>query len=107
MVIRGRGQAVTVTASADVLRGFAVGVTPADAPTVAEPPVSDQSTPTPTPTAVPTDSPTPTATVTSTATATQMPTATPTPTAGGGPGFGPVVALAALLAGAALALRRR
>jgi iron complex transport system substrate-binding protein len=100
-------QAVTVTASADVLREFAVGVTPADAPTVAEPPVSDQSTPTPTPTAVPTDSPTPTATVTSTATATQMPTATPTPTAGGGPGFGPVVALAALLAGAALALRRR
>lgn len=98
-------QTVTVTASMDVLRGFAVGVAPADTAPVTAPAAPDQ--PTPTPTAVPTASPTPTATAAPTATPAPDPTATPTPTAGGGPGFGPAAALAALLAGALLALRRR
>ncbi|MFB6168751.1 MAG: ABC transporter substrate-binding protein [Haloferacaceae archaeon] len=100
-------QTVTVSASMDVLRDFAVGVAPADAAPATEPAAPDQ--PTPTPTAVPTASPTPTATPTPTAapTATPTPDPTTTPTAGGGPGFGPVAALAALFAGALLALRRR
>jgi iron complex transport system substrate-binding protein len=100
-------QTVTIAASSDVLTGFAVGVAPA--PTATEPSTPDQ----PTPTAVPTASLTPTATATPSPTATPAPsptaTATPssTPSAGGAPGFGPVAALAALLAGALLALQRR
>lgn len=98
-------QTVTVTASMDVLRDFAVGVASTDTPPAPEPSTPDQSTATPT--AVPTTSPTPTATATASPTPTATSTASPTPTAGGGPGFGAVAALTALLAGALLALRRR
>jgi len=75
--------------------------------------------PTPTPTATPTATPEPTVTATTTATATPTATpeptvtatttatATPTPTEGGGAGFGPAVALVALLAAALVARRRR
>ncbi|MFB6080270.1 MAG: PGF-pre-PGF domain-containing protein [Haloferacaceae archaeon] len=55
-----------------------------------------------TPTATPTETATTTATTTGTATATSPPS-TETPTQGGGPGFGPVPAVVALLAAAALA----
>jgi PGF-CTERM protein len=59
-------------------------------------PAADE-TPTPTPTPTPTLTPTPTPTA----------TATPIPTSGLGPGFGPVVALGALLIVAGLRRRRR
>jgi iron complex transport system substrate-binding protein len=99
-------QTVTVTASAETLRDFAVGVVPADTAPTTEPTAPDR--PTPTPTAVPTASPTPTAVPTASPTPTTPDaTRTPTPTAGDGPGLGPVAALAALVAGALVALRRR
>jgi len=61
-------------------------------------------TPTSTATATPTATPEPTATATPEPTATATPTATPTstPTEGGGDGFGPLVALLALLVVSAL-----
>ena len=96
-------QTVTITASSDVLAGFAVGVAPAatEASSPATPAPTATATPAPTATATPapTETPEPTATAT--------PTATSSPTADGGPGFGPVAALAALVAGALVALRRR
>jgi iron complex transport system substrate-binding protein len=100
-------QTATVTASADGLPAFAVGVAPAE-PAATSTPASTatpaQVEPTATPTAAPTASPTATPTATASPTATPAPT--PTPTTGGGPGFGPVAAVAALAA-TALLLRRR
>lgn len=58
-------------------------------------PTAAESTATPTETATPTATPSPTAT----------PTSSPTPTEGGGPGFGPVVAVLAVIALAVVARR--
>ncbi|AZH27179.1 PGF-CTERM sorting domain-containing protein [Haloplanus aerogenes] len=72
--------------------------TPTARPTpTATPTPTPTATPTPTPTATPTESPTPHPPDT------PEPTATPTPTEGGGAGFGPLVALLALLALTAVA----
>jgi len=78
------------------------------------PTATDSPTPTPTPTPTATDSPTPTPTATDspTPTPTATPTATPTPTetpvstGDSGVGFGPVVALLAVLAVAVTAVGR-
>jgi PGF-pre-PGF domain-containing protein/PGF-CTERM protein len=55
------------------------------------------ATPTPTPTVTPTPTPTATPTPTPTATPTPTETATPTSTPGGIPGFGPIVAIVAVI----------
>jgi len=61
------------------------------------PTVEATATPTTTATREPTASPTPTPTATATRTPTTSPTLTPTSTTGDGPGFGPVLAVLALL----------
>jgi PGF-CTERM protein len=82
--------------------------TPTHTPT-ATPTHTPAPTPTPTPTATPAPTPTETASPTPQPPDTPEPTATATPTVteGSGSGFGPVVALLALLALTAVARRRR
>jgi len=95
----GDGQTRTPTATA----------TPTPEPTAtatATPTATPEPTPTATPTATPEPTATPTPTDTPEPTTTATPTPTPTATEGGGPGFGPVVALLALLTVAILAHRR-
>jgi PGF-CTERM protein len=119
IVVEGSGiedgrASTTVTVAGETERPTATATarpTPTPTPTSAPTPTATSTpaataTATSTPTVTPTPTPAVTTTSTPTVTPTETPTSTPTTTQDDGPGFGPIVALLAVLTVAALTRRR-